>query len=249
MTLLKIENLRACIEDTEILKGFSLEVGKGEVHALMGPNGTGKSTLAGILAGNEDYEILEGSEVLYEGEDLLEMEVEARALAGIFMAFQYPSVLPGVGMMTFLREIVNAKRVHEGKEVMDRLAFVKEVKRLVGFVGMDEKMLKRTVNEGFSGGEKKRHEILQMMLLEPKLVVMDETDSGLDIDALKVVAEGVNGMRDGERGMLVITHYQRLLRYLEPDYVHVMVGGKIVDSGDKRLAERLEERGYEDYGL
>ena len=244
--MLKIDNLHASIGDNEILKGLSLDIQEGEVHAIMGPNGTGKSTLASILAGNEDYEVKGGS-LTYLGQDLLSMEVEERALAGVFMAFQYPSVLSGVGMMTFLREIVAAKRAHEGLEPMDRLAFVQHVRGLCQRVGMDDAMLKRSVNDGFSGGEKKRHEILQMMLLEPKFIVMDETDSGLDIDALKTVAQGVQEMRNPGRSMLVITHYQRLLDYLVPDVLHVMVGGKIVESGDASLAKKLEKNGYEAY--
>ena len=188
-----------------------------------------------------------GGEVLYEGEDLLDMEVEERALAGLFLAFQYPSVLPGVSMMSFLREIVNAKRNHQGLENVDRLEFVKRVKELVSNVGMEDKMLQRNVNESFSGGEKKRHEMLQMMLLEPKMIIMDETDSGLDIDALRIVASGVEKMKNGERAILVITHYQRLLEHLVPDRVHVMIGGRIVDSGDKKLALHLEKYGYEEY--
>ena len=246
MSLLRIDNLCVGVGEEKIIEGLSLEINEGEVHAIMGPNGTGKSTLAGVLAGNDDYEILEGK-IFYDGEDLLDMEVEERALAGIFLAFQYPSVLPGVSMMSFLREIVNAKRVHQGLDNVDRLAFVKRVRELAKSVGMDDKILQRNVNESFSGGEKKRHEILQMMLLEPKMIVMDETDSGLDIDALRIIASGVEKMKNGERAMLVITHYQRLLEHLVPDRVHVMMGGKIVDSGDKKLALSLEKHGYEEY--
>ena len=239
---LKIENLHASVEGTEILKGLSLEVPKGEVHAIMGPNGSGKSTLSKVLAGHEDYEVTAGS-ALMDGVDLLGMEIDERSRAGFFLAFQYPHEIPGVSNANFLRAALQA-RLPKGEEI-DAVAFYKDIYAKMDELEMDRKCICRSVNEGFSGGEKKRNEILQMMMLEPKYAVLDETDSGLDIDALKVVAQGVNAMRSPERGMLVITHYQRLLDYIVPDVVHVMFDGKIVKSGGKDLALELEEKGYD----
>ncbi len=239
---LKIENLHASVEGTEILKGLSLEVPKGEVHAIMGPNGSGKSTLSKVLAGHEDYEVTAGS-ALMDGVDLLGMEIDERSRAGFFLAFQYPHEIPGVSNANFLRAALQA-RLPKGEEI-DAVAFYKDMYAKMDELEMDRKFTGRSVNEGFSGGEKKRNEILQMMMLEPKYAVLDETDSGLDIDALKVVAQGVNAMRSPERGMLVITHYQRLLDYIVPDVVHVMFDGKIVKSGGKDLALELEEKGYD----
>ena len=239
---LKIENLHASVEGTEILKGLSLEVPKGEVHAIMGPNGSGKSTLSKVLAGHEDYEVTAGS-ALMDGVDLLGMEIDERSRAGFFLAFQYPHEIPGVSNANFLRAALQA-RLPEGEEI-DAVAFYKDMYAKMDELEMDRKFTGRSVNEGFSGGEKKRNEILQMIMLEPKYAVLDETDSGLDIDALKVVAQGVNAMRSPERGMLVITHYQRLLDYIVPDVVHVMFDGKIVKSGGKDLALELEEKGYD----
>ncbi|MGY8643348.1 MAG: Fe-S cluster assembly ATPase SufC [Verrucomicrobiales bacterium] len=239
---LKIENLHASVEGTEILKGLSLEVPKGEVHAMMGPNGSGKSTLSKVLAGHEDYEVTAGS-ALMDGVDLLGMEIDERSRAGFFLAFQYPHEIPGVSNANFLRAALQA-RLPKGEEI-DAVAFYKDMYAKMDELEMDRKFTGRSVNEGFSGGEKKRNEILQMMMLDPKYAVLDETDSGLDIDALKVVAQGVNAMRSPERGMLVITHYQRLLDYIVPDVVHVMFDGKVVKSGGKDLALELEEKGYD----
>ncbi|MDP0490595.1 MAG: Fe-S cluster assembly ATPase SufC [Verrucomicrobiota bacterium JB023] len=239
---LVIENLHAKIEDTEILKGVSLEIPKGEVHAIMGPNGSGKSTLSKILAGHEDYEVTAGTATM-DGEDLLEMEVDERSRAGLFLAFQYPSEVPGVSNANFLRAARQA-RLPKGEEI-DAVKFYHEMYEKMDVLEMDRKFTARAVNEGFSGGEKKRNEILQMMMLDPKYCLLDETDSGLDIDALKVVAKGVNAMRSPDRGFLLITHYQRLLDYIQPDHVHVMADGKIVRSGGKELALELEEQGYE----
>lgn len=241
--MLSIKNLRASIEDKEILKGLNLEVAAGEVHAIMGPNGAGKSTLSHILSGREDYTVT-GGEVLFEGENLLSLNIEERAHKGIFLAMQYPVELPGVNNMIFMKESLNAIRKANGEPVLDSLAFMKLVREKAQLVKLDEKLLKRDVNSGFSGGEKKRNEILQMAMLEPKLAILDETDSGLDIDALRIVAEGVNAMRNKDRAMIVVTHYQRLLDYIQPDYVHVLSDGKIVRSGDKSLALELEEKGY-----
>ena len=241
--MLEVKNLRVRVEDKEILNGISLSVGKGEVHAIMGPNGSGKSTLAGILAGREGYEITGGS-VTFEGEDLLGKEPEERAREGIFLAFQYPVEIPGVSNMYFLRTALNAIRTHRGQDELDAVEFIALVKDKMKKLKMDEAMLKRAVNEGFSGGEKKRNEIFQMAVLEPKLAILDETDSGLDIDALKLVSEGVNSMRDPNRSIIVVTHYQRLLEYIVPDKVHVLAHGRIVKSGDKSLALELEEKGY-----
>lgn len=241
--MLSIKNLRASIEDKEILKGLNLEVAAGEVHAIMGPNGAGKSTLSHILSGREDYTVT-GGEVLFEGENLLSLNIEERAHRGIFLAMQYPVELPGVNNMIFMKESLNAIRKANGEPALDSLAFMKLVREKAQLVKLDEKLLKRDVNSGFSGGEKKRNEILQMAMLEPKLAILDETDSGLDIDALRIVAEGVNAMRNKDRAMIVVTHYQRLLDYIQPDYVHVLSDGKIVRSGDKSLALELEEKGY-----
>src|SRR5690554_292539 len=241
--MLNIKDLHASIEDKAILKGLNLHVKPGEVHAIMGPNGSGKSTLAQMLAGRDDYRVDSG-EVEWLGQNLLEMPIEERARSGIFLAFQYPIEIPGVSNAYFLRAAVNAVRRHQGLEELDAMDFLKRVKEEMKVVGMREEFLYRSVNEGFSGGEKKRNEVLQMSLLEPKLAVLDETDSGLDIDALRVVADGVNRLRSPERGMIVITHYQRLLDYIVPDYVHVLAGGRIVRSGGSELAHELEKRGY-----
>jgi len=237
-----VKDLHAGIEGTEIVKGLSLEVPKGEVHAIMGPNGSGKSTLSKVIAGHEDY-VVTGGSVTLDGANLLELAVDERARAGIFLAFQYPADVPGVSNANFIRAALQA-RMPKGEE-LDAVAYYKELYARMDQLGMDRKFTARSVNEGFSGGEKKRNEILQMMMLDPKYCVLDETDSGLDIDALKVVAEGVNSMRSPERGFLIITHYQRLLDYIQPDHVHVLAGGKIVRSGGKELALELEERGYD----
>jgi Fe-S cluster assembly ATP-binding protein len=243
MNMLSIKNLHAKVEEKEILKGLSLQVNAGEVHAIMGPNGSGKSTLSQVLAGREDYTVTDGS-VSYMGQDLLEMSIEDRARSGLFLAFQYPIEIPGVSNAYFLRAAVNAGRRHRGEPELDAMDFLKRVKEEMKAVGMREEFLYRSVNEGFSGGEKKRNEVLQMSLLEPKLAILDETDSGLDIDALKVVADGVNRLRSPDRALIVITHYQRLLDYIVPDFVHVLAGGRIVRSGGRELALELEERGY-----
>src|SRR5687768_2970674 len=243
-TLLKISNLSASVGGKKVLQGLSLELKVGEVHAIMGPNGSGKSTLAYVLAGREGYEVTNG-EVLYEGVDILALEPEDRARLGIFLAFQYPVELPGVANSYFLREALNAQRKHKGEEEMDAVDFLDLVKDKAELVGMDPAMLSRGVNEGFSGGEKKRNEVLQMAVLEPRLAIMDETDSGLDIDALRTVAQGVNALRSPERAMVLVTHYQRLLNYIVPDKVHVLSGGRIVKSGGKELALELEKTGYE----
>ncbi len=244
--LLEIKNLHVRLEEdpsVEILKGLDLTIHAGEVHSIMGPNGSGKSTLAAVLAGHEAYEVTEGS-IVYDGEDLLELDPEERAQKGLFLAFQYPVEVPGVSNTQFLKAALNAKRQANGQEEMDALEFVKLARAKAKLVNIADDMLKRSVNEGFSGGEKKRFEIFQMALLEPKLGVLDETDSGLDIDALRIVADGVNQMREPQRGFLVITHYQRLLNFIVPDYVHVLMGGRIVKSGGKELALELEEKGY-----
>lgn len=241
MSLL-IDNLHANVDGTEILKGLSLEIPKGEVHAIMGPNGSGKSTLSKVLAGHDDYEVTAGTATM-DGESLFELEVDERSRAGLFLAFQYPAEVPGVSNANFLRAARQA-RLPKGEEI-DAVKFYHEMYEKMDVLEMDRKFTARAVNEGFSGGEKKRNEILQMMMLDPKYCLLDETDSGLDIDALKVVAKGVNEMRSPDRGFLVITHYQRLLDYIEPDYVHVMSDGKIVKSGDKSLALELEESGYD----
>ncbi len=241
--LLEIKNLHARVAEKEILKGIDLAVNAGEVHAIMGPNGSGKSTLAQVLAGRDVYEVTAG-EVAYEGRNLLEMKPEDRAREGIFMAFQYPVEVPGVSNMYFLRAALNAGRKHRGLEELDAMDFLGLAKDKAGLLGLDETLLSRPVNEGFSGGEKKRNEIFQMAVLDPRLCILDETDSGLDIDALKAVANGINVMRGPERGMIVVTHYQRLLSYVVPDFVHVMSNGRIVLSGGKELALELEQQGY-----
>ncbi len=241
--MLEIKNLHAKVDDNEILRGVNLTVHAGEVHAIMGPNGSGKSTLAGVLAGRDAYEVT-GGQVLYEGKDLLDMDPEERARDGIFLAFQYPVEIPGVSNTYFLRAAVNAVRAHRGQPELDAVGFLKLVRQKLKVLHIDEDLLKRPVNEGFSGGEKKRNEIFQMAVLEPKLCILDETDSGLDIDALRIVSEGVNALRSEDRAMLVITHYQRLLNYIEPDKVHVLYEGRIVKSGGKELALELEEKGY-----
>ncbi|HET7854103.1 MAG TPA: Fe-S cluster assembly ATPase SufC [Candidatus Methylomirabilis sp.] len=241
--MLEIKDLHVKVGKQEILKGVSLRVNAGEVHSIMGPNGSGKSTLAQVLAGRETYEVTRG-EVLYEGKNLLEMAPEERACEGVFMAFQYPVEIPGVSTAQFLKAALNAIRKTRGLEELDAMEFLALVREKLKVLGVDEKLLHRSVNEGFSGGEKKRNEIFQMALLEPRLCILDETDSGLDIDALKIVASGVNGLRSPGRAILVITHYQRLLNYIIPDYVHVLVEGRIVLSGGKELALELEEKGY-----
>jgi Fe-S cluster assembly ATP-binding protein len=242
--LLEIKDLHAGIEGREILKGLNLTVKAGEVHAIMGPNGSGKSTLSKVLAGHPTYEVLSG-EVIYEGKNLLELEPDERAREGIFLAFQYPVEVPGVSNSQFLRLAYNEKMKHHGLEELDPLEFNDYLTEKAKIVEMDKSFFKRSVNEGFSGGEKKRNEILQMAVLEPKLAILDETDSGLDIDALRIVAEGVNKLRSSENGIILVTHYQRLLDYIVPDFVHVLAGGKIVKEGGKELALELEEKGYD----
>ncbi len=241
--MLEIRNLHAKVEDKSILRGIDLKVNAGEVHAIMGPNGSGKSTLASIIAGKDSYEVTDGS-ITLEGKDLLEMDPEERAGEGVFLAFQYPVEIPGVSNTYFLRAALNAVRKHRGEKEMDPMNFMKHIKAKMELLELDQSLLSRSVNEGFSGGEKKRNEIFQMAVLEPKLAVLDETDSGLDIDALKTVANGVNTLRGAERGIVVVTHYQRLLNYIVPDFVHVLVEGRIVKSGGKELALELEEKGY-----
>ncbi len=242
--MLNIDNLHCRIGDTEILRGLSLSINEGEVHAIMGPNGSGKSTLAQVVAGHEDYVVTEGS-VTYKGADLLELAPEERARAGVFLGFQYPVEIPGVNNAYLLKAAVNAKRAHEGLGEVDAFEFLKLAREKMAILGMDPKFLNRGVNEGFSGGEKKRNEILQMAMLEPSLAILDETDSGLDIDALKAVAEGINTLRDPKRAIVLVTHYQRLLDYIEPDHVHVLSNGRIIRSGDKNLAHELEAKGYD----
>jgi Fe-S cluster assembly ATP-binding protein len=242
--MLNITNLHANVGDKPILKGLDFSANAGEVHAIMGPNGSGKSTLAAILAGRDGYDVTDGS-VLYQGENILELAPEERARAGVFLAFQYPVEIPGVNNAYLLKAAVNAKLKHEGKAELDAFEFLQKVKANMKLMQMDESFLSRAVNEGFSGGEKKRNEILQMLMLEPSLAILDETDSGLDIDALKVVAEGVNRLRSPDRTIVMVTHYQRLLDYIEPDFVHVLAGGRVVKRGDKSLALKLEERGYD----
>jgi Fe-S cluster assembly ATP-binding protein len=241
--MLVIKDLQVSVEDKPILKGLNLSVGSGEVHAIMGPNGSGKSTLSHVLAGRDGYDIT-GGEILYQGHSLMDLSIEERAHQGLFLAMQYPVELPGVNNMVFLRAALNARRKAHGEDELNAVEFMKLARQAAQQVEMDEKFLKRSVNQGFSGGEKKRNEILQMALLQPTLAILDETDSGLDIDALKIVAKGVNALRSPERSMIVVTHYQRLLEYIEPDYVHVLAGGRIVRSGDKTLAHELEEKGY-----
>ncbi len=243
MSLLEIENLHVRVEDNEILKGVDLKVDPGQVHAIMGPNGSGKSTLAQVLAGKEEYEVTAGS-IRYKGEDLLEAAPEERAREGLFMAFQYPVEIPGVSNVYFLKAALNAIRKHRNEPELDAMDFLEYVRGKMKVVRMDEALLQRPVNEGFSGGEKKRNEIFHMAVLDPLLAVLDETDSGLDIDALKIVADGVNSLRSGDRAFVVITHYQRLLNYIVPDFVHVLVDGRIVQSGGKELAHELEAKGY-----
>jgi Fe-S cluster assembly ATP-binding protein len=242
--MLEIKNLHASVGNTEILRGIDLTVNAGEVHAVMGPNGSGKSTLAHVLAGRETYAVTAG-EVTYEGKDLLKMPPEDRAREGIFLAFQYPVEIPGVSTIYFLKAGVNATRKHRGLEELDAIEFLALVKEKMKLVEMDQSLMNRPINEGFSGGEKKRNEILQMAVLDPRLAILDETDSGLDIDSLKIVANGVNALRSKDRAMIVITHYQRLLNYIVPDYVHVIFDGRIVKSGGKALALELEEKGYD----
>ncbi len=241
--MLKIENLHATVNGREILKGIDLTVNAGEVHAIMGPNGSGKSTLAQVLAGRETYTITDGR-ILLEGKDLSGMQPEDRAREGVFLAFQYPVEIPGVGNVYFLKAALNAIRKHRGLDDLDAIDFLAYVREKMKIVEMDESFLNRSVNEGFSGGEKKRNEIFQMMVLDPKLAILDETDSGLDIDALKIVANGVNAMRSSKRAIVVVTHYQRLLDYIVPDQVHVLADGRIVRSGDRSLALELEKKGY-----
>lgn len=245
--MLSIKNLCAetAEDNKEILKGLNLTIKPGEVHAIMGPNGAGKSTLSKVLAGSEDYEVTDGT-VTLNGEDLLEMDPELRAAAGVFLAFQYPVEIPGVPMTLFLKTALNAIRKNRGQEELDAIGFMRIMKETCAKLGVNEEMLKRPVNVGFSGGEKKRAEVLQMAMLDPKLCILDETDSGLDIDALRIVADGVNALRSPDRAMLIITHYQRLLDYIKPDFVHVMANGKIIKTGGPELALELEEKGYAD---
>ncbi len=242
--MLKIDDLHARTGDTEILRGLTIAIGEGEVHAIMGPNGSGKSTLAQVIAGREDYEVTSGT-VTLDDKDLLELEPEERAREGVFLGFQYPVEIPGVNNAYLLKAAVNARREHAGQDEIDAYEFLKLAREKMAMLGMDPKFLNRGVNEGFSGGEKKRNEILQMAMLEPRLAILDETDSGLDIDALKAVSEGVNALRAPNRAIVLVTHYQRLLDYVEPDFVHVLSEGRIVRSGDKNLALELEQKGYE----
>lgn len=244
--MLEIKNLHAGVEGNEILRGLSLTVDAGEVHAIMGPNGSGKSTLAHVLAGKEDYEVTEG-EITYLGKDLLEMDPEERACEGLFMAFQYPVQIPGITNSYFLRSALNAQRKYRGEPELDPFEFMELLREKAKLMNIDESFLNRAVNEGFSGGEKKRNEVFQMAVLEPKLCILDETDSGLDIDALKIVANGVNTMRSPERAIIVVTHYQRLLNFIVPDFVHVLINGRIARSGGKELALELEEKGYANF--
>ena len=242
--MLEIKNLQATVAGGEILRGLSLSINPGEIHAIMGPNGSGKSTLAQVIAGNDAYEVSGGS-ITYDGKDLLDLEPEERARRGIFLGFQYPVEIPGVNNAYLLKAALNAKRKHAGLVEVDAFEFLKLAKEKMALLDMDPKFLNRGVNEGFSGGEKKRNEVLQMAMLEPRLAVLDETDSGLDIDALRAVAEGVNALRHPERAIVLVTHYQRMLDYVEPDFVHVLSNGRIVRSGDKSLAVELEEKGYD----
>ena len=242
--MLEINNLKTTIGDAEILKGLSLKVNAGEVHAIMGPNGSGKSTLAQVIAGHDDYIVTDGT-VQYDGQNLLELTPEERAREGVFLGFQYPVEIPGVNNAYLLKAAINAKRRHEGQSEVDAFDFLQLAREKMKNLDMDPSLLNRGVNEGFSGGEKKRNEILQMVMLEPRLAILDETDSGLDIDALKAVAKGINAMRSPDRAIIVITHYQRLLDYVEPDFVHVLSEGQIIRSGDKTLAQQLEDKGYD----
>jgi Fe-S cluster assembly ATP-binding protein len=246
MPLLEIENLHASIGDKPILKGINLTINPSEIHAIMGPNGSGKSTLSYVLAGRDGYEVTNG-DIRLDGVSVMEMEADERARAGLFLAFQYPVELPGVGGMSFLRGAVNDRRIEAGLDEIDHIAFVKTVREAANKLGIKDDMLKRAVNVGFSGGEKKRYEILQMALLEPKMAILDETDSGLDVDALRIVSEGVNALKTDDIGVLVITHYQRLLDYIIPDHVHILADGKIVKSGDKTLALEVEKSGYGEF--
>ncbi len=243
MSLLNINDLHASVEENEILKGINLTINPGEVHAIMGPNGSGKSTLSNVLAGNDSYEVSKGK-IVYNNKDLTELDAHERAREGMFLAFQYPVEITGISNMYFLKAAVNAIRVHQGKNELDAMEFIELIDQKKQLVKIKDDLLERAVNSGFSGGEKKRNEIFQMAMLEPKMAILDETDSGLDIDALKIVADGVNALRSSDRGFLVITHYQRLLDYIVPDFVHVLVDGKIVKSGGKELALELEENGY-----
>lgn len=242
--MLSIKNLNVSVENKKILKGLNLEIRPGEVHAIMGPNGSGKSTLANVLAGREDYNVDSGT-VLYEGKDLFSMAPEIRAREGIFLAFQYPVEIPGVNNMYLLKAALNAKRKHRGQQELDAIEFLSLVREKMKLLKVSDDLMSRSVNEGFSGGEKKRNEIFQMAVLEPKLAILDETDSGLDIDALKIVAEGVNSLRTKDRAIILVTHYQRLLNYIVPDFVHVLSDGCIIKSGDRELALQLEEKGYD----
>ena len=242
--MLKIKNLHASVEDTKILKGLNLEVKSGEVHAIMGPNGSGKSTLASVIAGREDYDVTDG-EINFQGTDLGELGPEERAREGIFLAFQYPVEIPGVSTTNFMKTAVNQIRESKGEKPLDAVAFLKLMKEKMKLVNIRQDLLSRSINDGFSGGEKKRNEIFQMAMLNPKLSILDETDSGLDIDALKIVSNGVNALKSNENATVVVTHYQRLLDYIVPDFVHVLMEGKIVKSGDKNLALKLEEKGYD----
>jgi len=242
--MLSVKNIHANIDGREILKGINLDIKSGEVHAIMGPNGSGKSTLASVLAGREEYEVTEGA-VSFLGKDLLELSTEDRAREGLFLAFQYPVEIPGVSTTNFIKAAVNEKRKYLGQEPLDAVAFLKMMKEKMALVEIDQRLLSRSINEGFSGGEKKRNEVFQMAMLEPKLAIMDETDSGLDIDALRIVANGINKLRSPDRAILLITHYQRLLDYIQPDFVHVLYNGRIVKSGTKELALELEEKGYD----
>ena len=243
---LSIKNLSVSIEEKIILKNFSIQINEGEVHAIMGPNGSGKSTLSNVLAGKEEYEILEG-EILFKDQNLLSLNIEERSQLGIFLAFQYPIEIPGVNITPFLKASLNAKLKKEGKPEVDALSFAKELKQVANDLGIKSEMLSRSVNEGFSGGEKKRYEILQMSMLKPSLAILDETDSGLDVDAFKTVTEGVNKIKNSKNSFLIITHYQKLLDHIIPDYIHVMKDGKIIKSGDKSIAGQIEENGYKNF--
>ena len=242
--LLKIKNLHVSINNNKILKGLNLNINKGEVHAIMGPNGSGKSTLASVIAGREEYEVTKGS-IIYSNKKLLKLSADERALKGIFLAFQYPVEIPGVSTTNFIKTAVNQVRESKGKKPLDAVAFLKVMKEKMKIVKINQALLSRSINEGFSGGEKKRNEIFQMAMLDPKLAILDETDSGLDIDALKIVAKGVNKLKSKDNATIIVTHYQRLLDYIIPDYVHVLINGKIVKSGDKNLAQELEKKGYD----
>jgi len=243
---LSIKNLSVSIDGKKILNDFSLEIDKGEVHAIMGPNGCGKSTLSNVIAGNEDYQILEG-EIIFKDQNLLDLNIEERAQLGVFLAFQYPIEIPGVNITPFLKASLNAKLKKEGKEEVDALSFAKELKKVANELGIKSEMLSRSVNEGFSGGEKKRYEILQMSILKPSFAILDETDSGLDIDAFKTVTEGINRIKNDNNSFLIVTHYQKLLDHIVPNFVHIMKGGKIIKSGDHSIAKLIEESGYKNF--